>query len=122
MKTNIFICLLIGLLFSGCKKESETVPSQNLPVVNQSIPDGKLVSNVVDAKIGDFVIDLTGKKYKKITNEKINSDGIKTSDVWERVGDKRSWYTPTLSSKMDKNSSPMFNSLFRNSGEQYPTF
>ena len=121
MKTNILICLIVSLTVCSCDKTPNTTDQKPTSLV--SIPsEGQVASNVVDAKIGDFIVDLTGKKYRKVTDEIVKPNGVTVVDVWERVGDKQSWYTPTLSSKMDKNSTPMFNSLSRNPGEEYPTF
>lgn len=118
MKINIFICLLIGFFICGCKKDTV----KTVPTTPQSVTGEKIALNVVDAKVGEFIVDITGKKYKKITDEIVKPNGITIADIWERVGDNRSWYTPTLDSKMDKTKSPMFNSLSRNPGEKVPTF
>ncbi len=122
MRTNIFICLLIGFFICGCKKNTSKTQIETPLTTTQSVSEEKIAPNVVDAKIGECVVDITGKKYRKITDEVTKPNGIIVADVWERIGDDKSWYTPTLSSKMDKNSTPVFNSLSRNPGEKYPTF
>lgn len=109
MKTKVIIfCLATGLLFvCGCKdKTTNSTPSPTTIVE-------KIAPNVVDAKIGDVIVDLTGKKYRKVTDEIIERNGFSMPDTWERVGESKSWYTPTLDSKLNKNSAPMFNSLSR---------
>lgn len=116
MKKIFLILCLTSLIVGGCKPPVEELPQQ--PIRGS----GNLASNVVNAKVGDWIVDLTGKKYIKITDEVIKPDGVSVADVWERIGNKKSWYTPTLRSKIDKSDIPMFNSLSRNPGEEYPTF
>lgn len=112
------ILAITAMILVGCQKE----PTSSSPQTTSITKNEVIALNVVDAKVGDFIVDLTGKKYRKVTDEIVKSNGFTVADVWERVGDKRSWYTPTLGSKMDKNSTPLFNSLSRNPGEEYPTF
>lgn len=127
MKKNILhttlltVCLLITpILFIGCDKKQETSISNT-----SEIKIGNKASNVVNAKIGDYILDEQGRKYKKITDEAFNVvTGIGTADIWERIDplDTTRWYTPTLTSKTFHDSPTSFNSLYRLPGENVPTF
>lgn len=109
------------LVFTACDK-----PNNNgtVPIVEQAKQE-TVVSNVLVAKVGDFVFDEEGRKYVKITNagEK-NEQGIYRAEVWERIEplDKKRWYTPALGSFVWTNQPIRFNSLFRIEGEDYPAF
>ena len=100
-------------------------PNTNNNVGIEQPKHGLLVSNVLTARVGDFVFDEAGRKYVKITDTGItNEEGIYKADVWERVDplDKKRWYTPTLTSFVWTNQPVRFNSLFRMEGEDYPVF
>jgi hypothetical protein len=60
-------------------------------------------------------IDIHGYKYRLVSVEKQLGPGMTQSELWERIEplDTNHWYTPTLSSKVNSNSAPMFNSLMR---------
>lgn len=92
--------LLIFVLFSvGCEKKQS-------------------FSNIIDAKVGDVVVDSNNHKYRKLTNESL-TNGIGNIDIWEKIEPRvtNKWYTPSLSSRLSTNSVE-FNSLYR--GEEKP--
>jgi hypothetical protein len=108
------------LLFTACDKPNV----DNNTVVIEQTNEGVLVQSILVAKVGDYILDEQGRKYKKITNSnKINED-VFTTEVWERVDplDKKRWYAPSLGSFVWTNQPVIFNSLFRMEGEDYPTF
>jgi len=119
--TTIITILASMLIFTACNK-----PTDNQPPIQIEQPKRETVaSNVLTAKVGDFIFDEDGRKYIKITNagEK-NSQGIYREEIWERVEplDKKHWYAPSLSSVVWTNQPVRFNSLFRMEGEDYPVF
>ncbi len=124
MKKNIIhrwllvVCLsVLPILFIGCEKN----PIAPLTETKVSIK----ASSVVHAKIGDYVFDDQGRKYKKVTNESFDATtGIGKTDIWERVEpmDVTRWYTPSLGSKTFLDRPATFNSLYRLPGEDTPTF
>ena len=128
IRNIILMCVIIGF---GVGCERSNVPSSNnnnnnnngLPNPNPIVNSGKVVSNVLQAKVGDYIFDIAGRKYKKRTDAVI-SDAWGNADIWERVEplvtDK--WYTPTLGSTIFTNDPPSFNSLFRMEGESEPFF
>ena len=109
--------LSLGLL--GCNK---TPPADGLTVEVSTV--SFTVSNVLQAKVGDYIYDGLGKKYKKITNEELLLSGISKSEIWERVEplENTKWYMPSLTSKIYTNEPPTFNSLYRMEGEEIPYF
>ncbi len=117
MKTTLISILLATMCFLvACSKPTKTSTAVQTNVV---------VSDVLKAKIGDFVFDEQGRKYKKITNEALDvSTGISKIDIWERIEplDKPRWYTPTLVSKTFLDKPISFNSLYRLPGEDVPVF
>lgn len=118
---TVIMVLASLLVFTACDKPN----ANNNTSVQVEQTKGTVVSNVLAAKIGDFVFDEEGRKYVKITNvgEK-NAEGIYKSEVWERIDpiDKKRWYTPALNSLVWTNQPVRFNSLFRMEGEEYPVF
>lgn len=112
------IGLTVGMFFTACNNHTANNDTVQLKT-------GTVVSNVMLANIGDYVLDDQGRKYKKITNSgETNVSGISKTEVWERVDpfDKTRWYTPTLGSYVWTNQPISFNSLFRMEGEDYPAF
>lgn len=105
------LCIVIG-----CKKSNTNIQKNS--------QHGIVVSNVLQAKVGDYVIDGFGKKYRKVTDERTLGSGISNVEVWERYEplDTNHWYTPTITSKIYTNDPPGFNSLFRMEGENTPFF
>ena len=61
------------------------------------------------------VTDSNGYKYRLVEREKKLSNNTVQTELWERIEplDTNRWYTPTLSSKINTNSPPLFNSLMR---------
>ncbi len=112
-----YLAIIISLcIVVGCKKSNTDT--------YEKTPHGVVVSNVLQAKIGDSVYDGFGKKYRKVTEERVLGSGISNVEVWERYEplDTNHWYTPTLTSKIYTNDAPGFNSLFRIDGESSPFF
>lgn len=62
-----------------------------------------------------IAIDESGKKYRFVSPEMVNSNGVVISELWERIQppDTNNWYTPSLSSKLDTNKPKSFNALMR---------
>jgi hypothetical protein len=122
-KLVIVLAIFTSMLFlTACDGNK---PNTNNNVGIEQPKHGLLVSNVLTARVGDFVFDEAGRKYVKITDTGItNEEGIYKADVWERVDplDKNRWYTPTLTSFVWTNQPVRFNSLFRMEGEDYPVF
>lgn len=118
---TLLVLLPLSVLPSCGKKET---PKTDVATTSVKIVDGKVVSDIKLAKVGDFIFDGEGRKYKKITDEKTVSDNITQTDIWERVEplDKKHWYTPTLGSELFAGSPPLFSSLFRLDDEEYPIF
>jgi len=60
-------------------------------------------------------IDAFGSTYQLVSNEVAISNGEFKVELWEKIDppDTNRWYVPTLSSKLDTNSVPMFNPLLR---------
>lgn len=120
MVTMVLVSLLI---FTACDKPN-TNNNGSVPIVEQP-KQGSVVSNILNARVGDFVFDEEGRKYVKITDsDKTNDQGIYRTEVWERIEplDKKRWYTPALNSFVWTNQPVRFNSLFRMEGEDYPVF
>lgn len=117
-----YIILLVTLTsFVGCNNKNL---KEDIRLPNYEMNSGILVSNVLQANIGDYIYDGLGKRYKKVTNEEAGINGLSKIDVWERdiPQDKSHWYTPSLGSKIFTNNPPSFNSLFRLEGEVVPFF
>jgi hypothetical protein len=119
MERMLALLIVLGTLF-GCNKPS-TNPSD---LVAPSITTGAVVKNVLQARVGDYIYDGLGKRYKKLTYEVELPTGISKVEVWEREipFDTKHWYTPTLTSRIFTNDPPSFNSLFRMEGEDTPFF
>lgn len=90
---NLWFAILLSVFVLGCRPVVEKQPY---------IPD-------------TVVTDVSGKKYRFVSPAMANANGTVTVELWERIEplDTNRWYTPTLGSKMDTNSPPMFHSLMR---------
>lgn len=118
MNKKILAILVSCVFLFGCKK-SEPIENPEKPPVTS----GVVVSNVLKAKVGDFIYDSAGRKYKKRTDV-VKGDDWDRADVWERVDPlvTNRWYTPSLGSTMFTNDPPSFNTLFRMEDENEPFF
>lgn len=98
MKT-IWLPLVFALLLVGCSAKQQE-PLKSYP----SKPT-----------VGVVVIDINGYKYRLVSLEKSLGGVLSQSELWERIDplETNHWYTPTLASKKNTNSSPMFNTLMR---------
>jgi hypothetical protein len=61
------------------------------------------------------VVDGIGQKYRFVSPEVTNKNGTVTSELWEKIEplDTNHWFARTLSSRLNTNGTPMFNSLSR---------
>lgn len=116
-----FLALVVILCaVFGCGRPDPVKYPEKPPV---AVVSNVVVSNVLQAKIGDFIYDGEGRKYQKRTDV-VKLDGASLADVWERVDPlvTNKWYTPTLGSTIFTNDPPSFNTLFRMEGETEPYF
>lgn len=106
MKEFTSLSIIIATIMSACSKRAESP---------QSVPQ---ITNIFGAKINDVVVDVNGRKYRKLTEERL-TNGVGTVDIWVRIDPTNSnnWYTPTLSSKILGNTIE-FNSLYRGTEEK----
>ena len=123
MKKLMMVAMILTsmLFFTACNKPN----SDTNTVQTEHVNNGILAKNILVAKVGDYIVDEQSRKYKKITNsDKVNNNGIFTTEVWERIEplDKKHWYVPSLGSLVWTNQPVIFNSLFRMEGEDYPSF
>lgn len=119
----VTIVLASVLFFTACDKPKLNIDNNTVHI--EQANEGVLVQNILVAKVGDYILDEQGRKYKKVTNSnKTSTDGVFTTEVWERVEplDKKHWYSPALGSFVWTNQSVIFNSLFRMEGEDFPAF
>lgn len=112
----VVLCGVFGCGNPDLIKYPEVKPPA--PVVTELV-----VSNILQAKVGDFIYDAEGRKYQKRTDA-VKSTDISVAEVWERVEPlvTNRWYTPSLGSVIFTNEPPSFNSLFRMEGENEPYF
>lgn len=106
MKEFLSLSVIVMVLMSACSKH-DAVPT--------TAPQ---ITNIFGAKINDVVVDVNGRKYRKLTEERL-TNGVGKVDIWERIDPPNSnnWYTPTLSSKILGNTIE-FNSLYRGVDEK----
>lgn len=106
MKEFLSLSVIVMVLMSACSKH-DAAPS--------TVPQ---ITNIFGAKINDVVVDVNGRKYRKLTEERL-TNGVGKVDIWERIDPPNSnnWYTPTLSSKILGNTIE-FNSLYRGVDEK----
>lgn len=116
MCKKILAIIIACVFLIGCEKSK--------PIKNPDKPtSGIVVSNVLQAKVGDYIYDVAGCKYKKRTDA-VKTEAWEKTAVWERVEPlvTNRWYVPTLSSTMFTNDPPSFTTLFRMEGEDEPFF
>ena len=101
-KLILSFCLLFVLV--GCSPNVEIVPystSSSQPVDTEQVVTEQ------------FVTDVRGYKYRLISPDITNENGTVTVELWERIEPlvTNRWYTRDLSSRLDPEKTPMFNSI-----------
>lgn len=114
MKEFLSVCVIIGVLVSGCGKSLVIKDEERFA------PTNNVAANIAAAKIGDTVVASNGRVYRKLSNESL-ANGAGVVDIWEQISppNTNSWYTPTLSSRI-LGIEIEFNSLYRAAGEKIP--